>query len=127
MFRWLSRRSLPPCALSGCEMDPGRMDQRVKIQRLIEADDGGGGRISTWQDIAEVWAGVKVKSGQEGISEGRVSASATTIFTVRAIRDLTEVDRIVFCGVGYNIRSVGRISARAPYMTVEAERGVAQQ
>ena len=106
----------------------GRMDQRISLQRQIEAPDGGGGVVRTWGNVATnacPWANVKAKAGREGLDEGRTNATYVVVFTIYNREDLSEKDRIVWNGETYNIRGILRMGDRKLYLQIEAERGVA--
>lgn len=107
-------------------MQPGRLDQRIRIQRLTRTADGIGGVVTAWRDVGTVWANAKAKAGRETVLDGRTAATFVTVFTIRQRADLGEVDRIVWQGAAYNIRSILREGDRAQYLAIEAERGVAQ-
>lgn len=46
-------------------MSAGRLRKRVTIQRLARTDDGYGGSLEDWQDVATVWAAVEPLRGSE--------------------------------------------------------------
>lgn len=109
-------------------MSAGALDQLVTFQRLTRTADGGGGFTEAWADLplnASVWANVKAKGGREGMTEGRTAATFVVVFTIYNRSDLTELDRIVWEGVNYNIRGILRESGRDLMLKIEAERGVA--
>jgi len=106
-------------------MAAGALDQRVTFRRLTRTSDGGGGVTEAWADLATVWAAVAFKSAREGLDEGRVSAAQTTVFEVYNRSDITELDRIRWDGVDYNIRAIRRYGPRRLMMWIDAERGVA--
>ena len=105
----------------------GDLDQRVTFQSKTATADGIGGQTWAWGSVTEnatVWAKVFTARASEGMTEGRMAASATVVFTVRNRTDIDELHRIMWDGVPYNIRSVKRASWRDQYLTIEAERGV---
>jgi len=107
---------------------PGRLDQRVTIERFTTANDGFGGQVETWATLKTVWAMVKPASGSELERFERLDAQANYVFTVRNRRDVTytEKDRIVWQDVPYNIRMIRDPGDRAKYLEIDAQRGVAQ-
>jgi SPP1 family predicted phage head-tail adaptor len=110
-------------------MQPGRMDQRITLQRLAKTPDGGGGYVESWADFdsnPRPWAKVMAKAGRETVIEGRVAAQFTVLFEIYNRTDLVETDRIVWDGVSYNIRGIRREGGQPLTMVIEAERGVAQ-
>ena len=102
----------------------GRLDQRILIQRETLADDGIGGKTSTWSTLSTVWAGVTTMSGKEMIDRGGVVAVSKVRFTIRNSVDLIETDRISWQGKLYNIREILDEGDRSLYLGVIAERGV---
>lgn len=110
-------------------MRAGNLDQRITFQRNTPASDGAGGSTQSWANFATVptvWANVKAKAGREGLDEGRTNATFVVQFTIRNRSDVTELDRIIWGGVAYNIRGIRREGSRELYLVIEAERGVAQ-
>lgn len=109
-------------------MPAGGMDQLVTIQRKTLVPDGYGGFTAEWDEVATVWAKVMPKAGRESQVEGRQAATFVAVFEVyqSGLEDLTELDRIEFCGENWNIRGRPRPGERAQTIKVEAERGVAQ-
>lgn len=108
---------------------PGQLDQRVTLQEATETSDGGGGSIQAWANFstdATVWAEVYPMSGNENENGGSINASGMWRFVIRNRSDVTERDRILWDSEPYNIRRVARRGGREMYLTIEAERGVAQ-
>ena len=106
----------------------GRLDQRITLQRATATADGMGGQTVVWGNLpsdAVVWARAFTAAGREGMDNERIAATAATIFTIYNRSDLTELDRILWGGVPYNIRTIKRASGRDLFLTIEAERGVA--
>ena len=109
-------------------MSAGAKDQQITLQRYAATPDGIGGTTQAWANLATdatVWAAVKAKAGREGLTEGRLSATFVTTFTIYNRSDLSELDRIVFGGENYNIRGIRREGGRTLDLVIEAERGAA--
>jgi SPP1 family predicted phage head-tail adaptor len=109
-------------------MQPGRMDQRITLQRLARTPDGFGGTTEAWADYPanpKVWAKVMAKAGRENISDGRMAANFTVLFEIYNRSDLDPRDRIVWQDVVYNIRGVRQEGGQRLTLVIEAERGVA--
>lgn len=104
-------------------MDPGKLDQRIRLERKVRRPDGGGGQRTTWEEIATVWAAAKPRGGREGMTEGRVNAAYPIAFTIRNRADLDETNRIFWLGAPYNITGILRAGPRAAYLTIDATRG----
>lgn len=108
-------------------MSAGALDQLVTFQRFTRTADGGGGFTEAWADLplnATVWANARAKSGRESMTDGQTAATFVVVFTVYNRDDVTELDRIVWEGVNYNIRGILREGGRALMLKIEAERGV---
>lgn len=107
---------------------PGRLDQKITIQRFTTVDDDMGGQEETWGDLFNAWAMVRPSSGREDERFERLDGLAFYIFTIRNRRDYTiqDRDRIVWQGVPYNIRFPADPGGRQQYIDITAERGVAQ-
>jgi SPP1 family predicted phage head-tail adaptor len=109
-------------------MQPGHMDQKITLQRLVRTADGVGGTIDSWQNYPTnpcVWAKVTAKAGRENMTDGRMVASYVVLFEIWNRQDINERDRIVWQNVTYNIRGIRQQGGRRPKLVIEAERGVA--
>jgi SPP1 family predicted phage head-tail adaptor len=102
----------------------GKIDQRIQIQRKTLADDGAGGKTSTWATVATVWAGVTPMSGREMLDRGGMIAASKVRFVVRNNITVGETDRISWQGKVYNIREILDAGSRPLYLDIIAERGV---
>lgn len=103
----------------------GELTERVTFRREVRVDDGMGGSRSEWQDIATRWALVRPLTGRERLAADKVEASANYLIVVRAPCDVREDDIGVWKGRELNIRFVKRRGARALFLELEAEMGVA--
>ncbi len=104
----------------------GRKDQPITLQRLSRTPDGIGGSTKDWADFSEtpsVWAHVQAGSGSEALEEGRMAATAFATFTIYNRSDVTDLDRIIWGGVAYNIRSIRREGEQSLDLAIDAERG----
>lgn len=106
----------------------GQLDQRVTFQAVTRTPDGMGGHTEAWVDIPSVpsvWAKVKVETAREQEQAGRSVGVRAVSFTIRNRSDLDEGMRLVWGGETHNIREIHREGARAMYLRIVAERGVA--
>lgn len=103
----------------------GAMDQRIHLQAETATADGIGGVTKAWVTFASPYAKVTPQRGQEAMQEGRMAASEAVKFTMHRRNDVTELTRIVWGGVNYNVRNVQAGSGRDLTMVIVAERGVA--
>lgn len=107
-------------------MNPGTLDQRVIIEQQSRTADAMGGAVTAWAALATVWAGVRAMTGRERADMAGVEAPASYRFTIRRRADVTDTMRLSWNGGLYNIRFIADPGARGLYMTIDAERGVAQ-
>lgn len=105
---------------------PGELDQKCDFLREVRTSDGMGGvELSTENIQQNVWTKVRPLSGKESERFDKLNAEELTLFVTRYRTDIEEDDRIVWEGVGYNIRHIPRKSTRSMYSEFYAERGVA--
>lgn len=105
-------------------MTPGRLDQRVTLQRRARVADGQGGYTETWVALRTVWASVRALSGREREYAAAAQAPATYRVTIRRYAELTAADRVVWQGEALNIRFVADNGPRERYLHLDCERGV---
>lgn len=103
----------------------GDLDQRIRIEAKARVEDAGGGAAEAWTLVAAVWAQAWPVSGRERAEAQQVEASTLMRFKVRRRADVTAGMRIVWQGRAHNIRFVADAGSRAPFLTIDAEAGVA--
>lgn len=106
----------------------GDLDQRIRIETKTSVEDPGGGHdAEAWSAIATVWALVWPVSGRERAEAQQVEASTMMRFKVRraSAAGVTAGMRIVWQGKAHNIRGIADAGPRAPFVTIDAEAGVA--
>lgn len=92
----------------------------VTVEQLTEADDGFGGKASTWTDRTGLWCYIEEKSGGEVESSGRIEAADSIECTTQYRDDLEETDRILLEGVYYNITRLQNIERKNRYLKIYA-------
>lgn len=104
----------------------GDLDQRIRIESKTRVEDeGAGAEVETWTPVATVWALVWPVSGRERAEAQQVEASTMMRFKVRRRAGIAAGMRIVWQGRAHNIRFVADAGPRAPFLTIDAEAGVA--
>jgi head-tail adaptor len=107
-----------------------RLDQLITFERETATPDGYGGQTSSYAQIAQEWAQVTGKKGDEKAQNGNLADSALINVVIRSNFDILETDSLLWDdGRGdqrYNIRSILNSGNRDAWMVIEAERGVAQ-
>lgn len=93
-------------------MIPGKMDQRITLQRKTRVSDGMGGYDETWADLATVWAWVRPLASREIWEAMRVSAETRFKAVIRFKGDAsgapyyTSADQVVWKGRTYGIERI---------------------
>lgn len=90
------------------------------VEQLTEADDGFGGKISTWSQRTELWAMVEDKSGGEGELNGRIEAVESVELTTQFRDDIQTTDRVLLEGVYYNISRLEDVKRKRRYLKIYA-------
>lgn len=93
-------------------MRPGRLDQRIAIQRVTLTADGMGGSTETWATLATVWASMRAVGGSEGYEAMRQTGKARYSAVIRWQGDangqpkFTNLDRVIWRSREYAIDAV---------------------
>lgn len=103
----------------------GAMRERIVVQQVTDASDGGGGYVKTWSTLATLYAYVKPLSGREPYTQGQISPIVQYEFTIRYRTGITPANRITWNGKIFNIRSVVNADERDKYLTIRCDEGVA--
>lgn len=90
-------------------MRPGTMDRIITIQRRTVEDDGYGGEIETWSNLATVFAEVRQQGGREFLAADQIQADKRVVFYLRWLAGLTVLDRVEHEGALHNIQEVREI------------------
>jgi len=102
----------------------GDLKHPVVIERGTDIDDGSGGTYAEWAVVETVYCAIKQKSGAEKFQQQDIRTVKTKSFITRYGADVTELDRLVFNGQYYNVRSVEDIDERNMWLEIIAEVGV---
>lgn len=85
----------------------GRLDRRIVIQQPVNTKDEYGQETKpTWTTFATPWAKLEDKGGSESYQADQLTASRTTVFTIRWIDGLTEMMRVLYNYRYYDIQSI---------------------
>jgi SPP1 family predicted phage head-tail adaptor len=101
-------------------MNPGDLNKRITLQKLITTTNERGFEIETWEDFKTVWAAISNLHGREYYAAAVVQAENTVKFTIRYIEGLDTTMRILFQGRQYNITSIDNIKYQNRYMEIKA-------
>lgn len=109
-------------------MNPGNLDQRVRFYRKDQTQQADGTLETTWTLLAEVWAEVKPKTGNQRSMAQQTENPADFEITVRngqATREVTGSDIVEWRGHRMNITWAPPASPRQMYLHMDAQSGVA--
>jgi head-tail adaptor len=92
-------------------LDPGKMRDRIRLQRAGEYDPWTG---QTYETVAEVWAEFRPASGREFRDGNTVVGEERGTFSCNYREGLRQVDQLVHLGRGgrriWNIKSVAPVN-----------------
>ena len=83
----------------------GLLDQVVTLQQRAAGTGGRGQDNGAWQTVADVWARVEPMRGREYQAAAQLQAEMDTRITIRYRADVTELWRVLWRGVPYDIVS----------------------
>ena len=87
-------------------MRAGTLNVRVTVRQQSTTQDALGQPLTTWSDLATMWANVRQSSGVEAIKADAVSTNVRASIRVRYRTDLTAAMRVVAGLTTYNIVAV---------------------
>lgn len=97
-------------------MESPKLDRRITLQRASSTQDAGSGEsVTSWSDLATVWASRRRASARETLAAAEISGEVSDVFEIRydsAWSDLDVRDRLIFEGRTYEITSVDEIQRR---------------
>jgi SPP1 family predicted phage head-tail adaptor len=71
----------------------GRLRHRLTLEAGSRANDGGGGTVSSWEPLAELWGAVEAATGRETVAADRVTGRAAYVIIVRYRDDVAPAMR----------------------------------
>lgn len=83
----------------------GAMRSRVTLQAPVETDDGAGGVVVSWVDVASVWAEVRPRRGGEGLWADAPAGRLTSEIVMRWRDDVWPGMRLVAGERTFDIRA----------------------
>ncbi len=85
-------------------LNAGRMSQRITIQRRTPGEDAHGQSLTTWQDVATVWAEAiptRARSRELVIGQAIEAASVMVRFRIRRREGITADMRVMWRGLAH--------------------------
>ena len=113
----------------------GKLDKRIRIDKLILTSDGQGGKVSTWEPLIEttddncVWAKVEPINSYERNFSQKLEYQRTHKITIRFLKELDTDMKIVYNDVDYGertfqIKAFRNVDERRFYIEIDAQENV---
>lgn len=99
----------------------GQLDRRITIQSFSTTTDAFGQKIKSFGTLANVWAKVVEKVGDEGENGDMISATKRVDFFIRYRSDINEQMRITYNNETYKIHAIQSADARQAYQMIRCE------
>lgn len=104
-------------------INPGRLNQRIKIYKTGTGYDDYGEPLDDKIDIHECWASVRNKSGKEQFQTNTPYAKTITSFLIRYTKKAIDTTmKIEFQGEEYNIIYVDNFNFSNEWIEITAEK-----
>lgn len=87
-------------------MRAGELDRRITIQQPNVTRNETGEEVTTWADVATVWAKADPVDGDEGFQSDRRVNTSRMQFTIRYRPGVTAKMRVVYDGETFKIEDV---------------------
>lgn len=103
----------------------GRLQHRVTLQGQVSTQDPVTGEmVTTWQDLADLWAHVEPLSVREFIQSGAGQTELSARITIRYRADVTSNMRLLHRGKIYNIEgALADKDSGLEYLTLPVSEG----
>lgn len=106
-------------------INPGKLNQRIEIFKIVGSRDEYGEPITTKKTIHECWSSVKNKSGKEQFQAVTPFAKVVTSFLIRYTKKAIDTTmKINFKGEEYNIIYVDNYNFSNEWIELTAEKVV---
>ena len=93
-------------------MQIGKLRHRITLQKQVNTVNDYGAAVTTWKNVATVWADVRPLSGREYFSAQQVQSEVTTQIWLRYLDGIMPTMRVNHNGKHYEILSVLNTNGR---------------
>ena len=100
----------------------GRLRHRLTLEASSRADDGGGGAVSTWEEVAGLWGAVEGASGKETVAADRLTGRAGYQIIIRYRDDVTPAMRFRRGAEAFDILAAIDKDGRRRFLVCQCER-----
>ena len=102
-------------------VDPGRLRARLVLEEASGLDDGQGGVIEDWQQVASLWGRIEPLRSRPGEEAGAATAPVTHRVTIRYREDVRHAMRFVHRNRNLLIRASRDPDETRRYLVCECE------
>ena len=96
----------------------GQMDRRITIQTFTTTTDDFGEVVKSFTTLAEVWAKVEEKRGNEGEDGNQIVATKRVEFLIRYRSDINEQMQIQYTNETYKIEAILNADSRKAFQKI---------
>jgi SPP1 family predicted phage head-tail adaptor len=100
----------------------GRLRHRLTLEVRSRVGDGGGGAVSTWEPVAELWGAVEAVAGKEAVMADRVSGQAASRIVIRHRDDVGPAMRFRRGAEAFDILAALDQDGRRRFLVCDCER-----
>jgi SPP1 family predicted phage head-tail adaptor len=100
----------------------GRLRHRLTLEAASRADDGGGGAVSSWAELAELWGAVEAATGKETVAADRVTGRTGYQIIIRYRDDVTPAMRFRRGEEAFDILAALDKDGRRRFLVCQCER-----
>ena len=105
-------------------MQVGKARHKLTLQKPALVNDGGGGKIDGWEDVATVWARIEPISAQTIIRADKSQMETTHIIdNMRYRADVSNGMRFAYKGRTFTIESVTNVKEANKELEIRAIEG----
>lgn len=103
-------------------VDPGKLDKRIQIQRPVDSFNANGYPERTWETAAEVWAQFSRESGAERAERDADLAELRGRFLIRYRPGLSRRMTVLYRGDRWEIDDLNDYGDRHEYIEISVRR-----
>jgi SPP1 family predicted phage head-tail adaptor len=96
----------------------GQLDRRIAIQSFTTTTDDFGEVVKSFTTLANVWAKVEEKRGNEGEDGNQLVATKRVEFLIRYRSDINEQMRITYNNETYKIEAILNADSRKAFQKI---------
>lgn len=100
----------------------GRLRHRLTLEANARTNDGGGGAVSSWGAVAEIWGAVEAATGKETVGADRVTGQAAYQIVIRYRDDVIPAMRFRRGAEAFDILAVLDEDGRRRFLVCQCER-----